>query len=76
MRHLITARKVSKLGVFWSVFSRIWTAYGIYEVIRENTDKKNTVNTGKYKYGKIGTRKTPYLDTFRAVQLGETVQFK
>ena len=53
----LTASRVSKYGVFWSVFSCIWTKYGD---LRINLRIES-------KHGKIRTRKTPYLDSFDAV---------
>ena len=54
---LYNALKVSVFGVFWSVFSSIWTEYGEIRSIspysvrmRDNTDQK-----------------TPNMDTFHAV---------
>ena len=43
---------------FWSVWS-IWTAYGDLP--------KFSKSPFQYKYSKIWSRKTPYLDTFHAV---------
>ena len=42
---------------FWSVYFHIWTEYG--DVLRKSPIQS--------KYGKIRTRKTPYLDTFPQV---------
>ena len=51
-------KSVQIRSFFWSVFSRIWTEYVEY-----------FVNLGiQSKYGKIRTRKTPYLDIFLAVK--------
>ena len=44
----LTSGKMSKYGIFWSVFSRICTEYGDLLYIQ-------------FKCGKIRTRKTPYL---------------
>ena len=49
-----TSGKMSKYGIFWSVFSRICTEYGDLLYIQ-------------FKCGKIRTRKTPYLHNSYAV---------
>ena len=50
-------------GLFWPVFSRIWTKYGeIWSIFSVSLRIKS-------EWGKMWTRKTPYLDTFHAVSL-------
>ena len=54
----ITARKMSKYGVFSAPY---------FPVFRPHTEIYRVDLRVQSKYGKIGTRKTPYLDTFYAV---------
>ena len=51
-------------SIFWSVFSRIRTEYGVFGLIRRDTSYISVFspNAGKY-----GPENTPYLNTFHAV---------
>ena len=56
----VTTWKVSVFGVFWSVYSCIWTDWGDIQ----------------FKCGKLWTRKTPHMDTFRAASLLSLIHFR